>query len=453
MKKIKSIIALFVFIIMAVSCEKSLDLTPQQNLDEGLALSSDANVKTVLISAYAALRGHSSTGNNACYLRNSELAGGIGEISWRGTYTSPREIYNHQIIASNGDITIQWLQSYECINICNNVLSALAVVDSADRASVEGQALFLRSLMYFDLVRFYAKTYEPGTTNSQLGVPLVLTPTHGISEANQVGRNTVEEVYAKIILDLERAATLVPYENGYYASMGAANALLARVYLQKGAYDKARDAANKVIGSDLYSLTQTYAEAFNNTVYSSEDIFAIKYTAADGLNIMTEFWSGVDYGGRDGDIVILPGHLDLYDPADERLSLFWVYDTQTNTVLSGKWNNQYGLINMFRLAEMYLIRAECNQRLGTSIGDTPLNDYNMIHERAGLLPAQSVTLSDILLERRLELAHEGFKLHDMKRLKLNVGALPYNDPRLVFPIPEREVQANPALRGQQNEGY
>jgi tetratricopeptide (TPR) repeat protein len=453
MKKIKLIIAIVVLMVLAVSCEKSLDLTPQQNLDENLALNTSANVKTVLVSAYAALRGHTATHRDACYLRNSELAGGTGEISWRGTYTSPREIYNHQIIAANSDITVQWMQSYECINICNNVLSALTVVDSADRASVEGQALFLRSLMYFDLIRFYAKTYEPGTVNSRLGVPLVLTPTHGISEGNQVGRNTVEEVYAKVITDLERAATILPEENGYYASMGAANALLARVYLQKGAYDKARDAADKVLGADLYSLTTTYAEAFNNTEYSSEDIFAIEITAADGINVMTEFWSGVDYGGRDGDIVILPAHLDVYDPADARLALFWVYDTQTNTILSGKWNNQYGLINLFRLAEMYLIRAECNQRLGTSVGATPLDDYNMIHERAGLTPATSVTLSDILLERRLELAHEGFKLHDMKRLKLNVGALLYNDPRLVFPIPDREIQANPALKGQQNEGY
>ncbi len=451
MKKIKSMTILFLLMVLVSSCEKYLDLKPQQNLDENLALNSSANVKTVLVSAYAAMRGHKVT--NACILRNSELAGGTGEISWRGTYTSPREIANHQIIAANGDITLQWMQSYECINICNNVLSALAVVDSADKGSVEGQALFLRSLMYFDLVRFYAKTYEPGATNSQLGVPLVLTPTHGISETNQVGRNTVEEVYAKVITDLERAATILPEENGYYATMGAANALLARVYLQKGDYGKARDAANKVLGSGMYSLTTTYVEAFNNSEYSTEDIFATKYTAADGINIMTEFWSGVDYGGRDGDIVILPGHLALYNPADVRLSLFWIYDTQTNTVLSGKWNNQYGLINMFRLAEMYLIRAECNQRLGTSIGATPLDDYNVIHERAGLLPAGSVTLNDILLERRLELAHEGFKLHDMKRLKLNVGVLPYNDPRLVFPIPDREIQANPALKGEQNEGY
>jgi tetratricopeptide (TPR) repeat protein len=305
-------------------------------------------------------------------------------------------------------------------------------------------------MMYFDLVRFYAKMYEPGTTNSQYGVPLVLTPTDLISVTNNVGRNTVEEVYTKVITDLERAASILPDENGYYATSGAANALLARVYLQKGDFAKARDAANKVIVSDIYSLTDTYAEAFNNEDYSTEDIFSVKFIAADGINQMTEFWSTTEYGGRDGDIEILDGHLNLYSAADDRLALFWVGN---DAYRSGKWNTQYGLVNLFRLAEMYLVRAECNQRLGTSVGATPLKDYNTIHQRAGLSAATSVTLDNILYERRLELAHEGFKLHDMKRLKLNVGTLPYNDPNLVYPIPAREIAANPAIADQQNEGY
>jgi len=448
MKKINSIIVILAVLFLASSCEKFLDLKPQQNLDQDKALNSDANVKTVLVGAYRTIRYSATYGG--CLLRNSELSGGTGEISWQGTYNGPREIYNHQIIAANGEITSQWLQSYECINICNNVLSALNVVNEEDRDRVEGEALFLRDLMYFDLVRFYAKAYEPGVTNSQLGVPLVNKPTNGISSENQVGRNTVEEVYTQIITELEHAASVLPDENGYYATKGAANALLARVYLQKGAFDKARDAADKVISSEMYSLTETYAKAFNNEEYSSEDIFATKFISADGINQMTEFWSTTEFGGRDGDIEILDGHLNLYDAADQRLALFWVGN---DAYRSGKWNTQYGLVNLFRLAEMYLVRAECNQRLNTSVGDTPLNDYNMIHERAGLPAAESVTLDDILLERRLELAHEGFKLHDVKRLKLNVGTLPYNDPKLVYPIPAREIAANPKLKDQQNEGY
>ncbi|HPT31356.1 MAG TPA: RagB/SusD family nutrient uptake outer membrane protein [Prolixibacteraceae bacterium] len=448
MKKIVTILTCAAVMLLSGSCEKYLDLEPQQSLDENAALSSDANVKTVMVGAYAVMRNSAIYGG--CILRNAELLGAANEIAWQGTYNGPREIYNHQIIAANGDVTDQWIESYSCINICNNVLSALEVVKEDDRDAVEGQALFLRSLMYFDLVRFYAKPYEAGATNSQPGVPLVLTPTHGVSDANNVSRNTVDQVYAQVIKDLTTAASKLPEENGVYATSGAANALLARVYLQKGDFASARNAANTVIGSGVYELTETYEEAFNNEEYSSEDIFASKFTAQDGINQMTEFWSTTEYGGRDGDIEILEGHLNLYDPNDERLALFW---EGNDGMRSGKWNTQYGLVNLIRLAEMYLIRAECNQRLGTAVGATPLSDYNTIHQRAGLPAKQAVTLSDILLERSLELAHEGFKIHDIRRLKLNTGTLTYKDPRLIFPIPEREISANPALKGQQNEGY
>ncbi len=448
MKKIQLIIAAFAVLMLTNSCEKYLDLSPSQSLAAEDALSTDDNVKTVLIGAYTVMSKDAIYGGNI--LRNAELVGGDNEISWQGTYNGPREIFNHQVIAANGDITVQWQNSYECINACNNILSALAVVKAADKNRIEGEALFLRSLMYFDLLRFYAKTYEAGAANNQLGVPLILTPTTDLSDKNNVGRSTVDEVYAKVITDLERAATLLPKSNGVYATSGAAFALLARVQLQKGDYAKALAAANSVFALNVYALNSTYEEAFNNSDYTDEDIFATKFTTKDGVNAMTEFWSTTDYGGRDGDIEILGAHLNLYNTSDARLALFW---DGNDAMRSGKWNTMYGIINLFRFAEMYLIRAECNQRLSSAVGDTPLNDYNAIHTRAGLPAATAITLDDIIYERRLELAHEGFRIHDIKRLKQNVGTMLYSDPKLVFPIPDREIAANPALKNQQNDGY
>ncbi|MBC8172916.1 MAG: RagB/SusD family nutrient uptake outer membrane protein, partial [Chitinophagales bacterium] len=62
-----------------------------------------------------------------------------------------------------------------------------------------------------------------------------------------------------------------------------------------------------------------------------------------------------------------------------------------------------------------------------------------------------VTLDDILFERRLELAHEGFKVFDIKRLHGTVGTMNYNDPKLIYPIPVKEIDVNPNLI--QNPGY
>jgi starch-binding outer membrane protein, SusD/RagB family len=448
MNKILSKILIVVLLGIFSGCTKYLDLEPSQSISENVALTSDKNVKNVLIGAYSQFTLPSIYGGNL--LRNAELLGGNGEIQWVGTYIDPRQIFNKTMIASNSEAEVQWRDSYATINTVNNVLNSLSVVKVADRDWVEGESKFLRGLMYFDLVRFFAQQYQVPGPNTQLGVPLITSPTHGINSSSFVGRNTVDEIYAQVIADLTDAAAKLPADNDVYASSGAANALLARVYLQKGDYAKARDAANTVIGSGVYSLQTTYDAVFNNDNNTSEDIFATQITPQDRFSSMTEFFSIPEYGGRDGDIDILTGHLNLYPVGDQRKDLFFLGNGAMRT---GKWNNQYGVINLIRLAEMYLIRAECNIRLSTAVGATPLADYNKIHTRAGLTPAATVTLANILMERRLELAFEGFKIHDVRRLHDNVGALPYNDPKLVFPIPGRELEANPTLKTQQNPGY
>jgi starch-binding outer membrane protein, SusD/RagB family len=104
-----------------------------------------------------------------------------------------------------------------------------------------------------------------------------------------------------------------------------------------------------------------------------------------------------------------------------------------------------------RLAEMYLTRAEANFRLGTAVGATPEDDVNLIRERVNLDPIVGITLDQILLERHLELAFEGHLLHDLKRTQSDIGGVPFNDPSLIYPIPQRERIINPDL--QQNAGY
>ena len=448
MKKLFSIISIVALLGIFTGCDKYLDLQPSQSVDEKIALTTDENVKGVLQGAYSEFAYAGIYGGNL--LRNAELLGGNGEIRWVGTYIDPRQIFSKTILTTNAEVEVQWRDSYEVINTTNNILSALSVVNAADRDMVEGEALFLRSLMYFDLVRFFGDQYKFGVANDQLGVPMVLTTTGVLSESNFVTRNTVDEVYTKVIADLVAAASKLPEENDVYASSGAANALLARVYLQKGDYANARDAANTVIGSDIYALKTTYAGVFNNDNNSSEDIFATQITSQDYMSSMTEFFSTQDFGGRDGDIEILDGHLNLYSAGDKRLDLFF---NGNGSIECGKWNNKYGVVNLIRLAEMYLIRAECNIRLSTNIGATPLDDYNVIHTRAGLDPVLTVTLDDILLERRLELAFEGFKIHDIRRLHQNFSTYSWNDPKLLFPIPSRELDANPNLKPQQNPGY
>lgn len=434
-------------ILSLAACNKELDLEPAQNISEELALNTDANVKSVLLGAYDGLAFDGLFGGNT--MRDAELMGADGEIRWVGTFEGPRFVYFHQQIANNAEAENMWVDAYYTINICNNVLEALQVVNAADRPQVEGEARWVRAMAYFQLVRFYGQAYQPGGNNPQLGVPLVLRPTRQIDESSYIGRSTVEECYTQILDDLTKAKALLPEENGIQANKHVASATLARVYLQMGRYAEARDNANEVIESGAYELVSDVASVWNNDDNTSEDIYAVQISSQDFAEAtMVVFYSIPEFGGRDGDIEILQKHLDLYDPGDARLALHYDGAGATRT---GKWRDQYRNQPVFRLAEMYLIRAECNARLGTAVGASVDDDYNATHVRAGLPAATGVTLDDILLERRLELAHEGHRLHDIKRLKGAADGLDWDDDKLLYPIPAREMEVNNNL--EQNPGY
>lgn len=444
----KNIFAATAYTILSMSiltsCEGLLDLEPAQSISNEVALSDDESVKQALAGAYDNLSVSGFFGGEV--MRNSELYAGDGELFWLGTFTAPKEIFQRNILASNGDVNAFWVDAYATINACNAVLNALGVVDEEDKARVEGEAKCLRGLCYFELTKYFAQQYEVSTLGN-LAVPLVLTPTTSFDESTFVSRNTVQECYTQILSDLTSAESLLPESNDFFCDKQVASAILARVYLQMEDYTNAASAADRVISSGNYDLLPVYADCFGQEENTEEDIFALQVSEQDGSNAMNTYFATNTYGGR-GDIEILEEHLALYDTADIRLTLF--YD-QGGTMFCGKFNNEFGNLPIIRLAEMYLVRAECNQRLGTSVGATPLDDYNMVHTRAGLPAALSVTLDDILLERHLEIAFEGQRLWDVKRTHGMVATMNYNDPKLVYPIPEAELEVNPNLV--QNEGY
>lgn len=434
------------------SCSKELDIKPTQSISEDLVFTNDANIKAALNGAYDAVSNASLLGGDLQLY--AELLASDGEIRWDGTYNQPGEVYDKKMLTNNSYITATWTRAYNAINICNNIITAIDIVNEDDRDRVKGEALFLRGFMYFELVKLFSKPYSAGSPATALGLQLITKPTIGnISQDNFVARKNLQETYDFIVKDLTDAKTLLPEENEdreAYANSFVASALLSRVYLQLADYPKARDEASRVIEESSYSLTNTYAAAFNNTSNSPEDIFAMQVTAQDGSNDMFVFWSISDYGARDGDVDVLNKHINLYSAGDARRALFY----QDGSVYrSGKWKFQYRNLPIIRLAEMYLTRAEANFRLGTAVGATPDSDINdVIRDRVGLGPV-AITLDAIINERKLELAHEGQTIHDVKRLRKSVDGLPYNANQLVMPIPIREINAVGASILQQNEGY
>ncbi|MBU6157637.1 MAG: RagB/SusD family nutrient uptake outer membrane protein [Bacteroidetes bacterium] len=449
MIRFNKIITALSLVLVLQSCTKQLDLENPQAVGNGLAFSNETNIKQILLGAYDAMSSGSLYGGDIQIF--GDLMAASGELNWAGTFNTYREVFGNNTLTTNPIILGQWAAGYRAINVSNNVIAQVDKVAAADRGKVKGEALFIRGTMLFELTRFFAKAYTDGNPAQNPGVVIRTKPTEGYTSVDYPSRNTVAECYEQVIKDLTEAANLLPEENDVFANKAAAYTILARVYLQMAKFPEARDAANQGLiaaAAGNFELVADYQDAFNQEATTSEDLLAIVVTDQDGVNNCHTFYSVPDFGGRDGDIVILKKHLDLYDPADARKALFYNFD---GLARSGKWKNIYKNVKVIRLAELYLIRAEANFRAGTEVGDKPVNDINVIRARAGLPDLAIVTLDDILLERRLELAHEGFRIHDAKRLNEVVNGKPANDDKLVFPIPFRELNTNPNLV--QNSGY
>jgi starch-binding outer membrane protein, SusD/RagB family len=445
-----------IFASLAVAaCDDQLNVNPVQSVPSDDALSNLRGLQTAITGAYTTL----TSGNT--YGRNLPAYADLyaDNLTFTGTFTTDQEVGLRNITAPNGNVTAIWLTAYDGINRVNSVLEAVpnvAGLTAAQANQLRGEALFIRALHYHTLVRAFG------------GVPLVLTPTKVASD-NAPARSTQAETYSRIIADLEEAATLLPTtRTAGRANRAAANALLARVYLDNGQYALARDRATTVIGLSGYSLLANYRDIFT-TKHHAESIFELSFSTQN-TNSQAFWFFPSALGGRRG-----------YAPT---LNLFnsyeWV-DTDADGVrdanegdprraatiaLSG--TSRYGFkfwriatsddnVIILRLAEMYLIRAEANYRLGQPAA-TVLADVNVVRARAGRAPLDPAVVDTdtelrdaILNERRWEFALEGHRFYDLRRMGVATTVLSINAERLLWPIPQREMDTNPALV--QNAGY
>jgi hypothetical protein len=463
MKKIYSIsknllsAALLVALLGVTGCEKRLDISPYQSIADDKALLTEDDVSVTLVGAYDGAQNAAVYGGDIMVL--NELIGNTDNINFTGTFAGLSDSYQLQMVANNSFAASTWISSYAAINRCNNVLSAIDKVTSstARKNSVEGQALFLRASIYFELVRLYAKFVGDGDIATNPGVPLVLKPTGNVTDADNLPRATVKAVYDQVLADLTKAESLLPTSNGFYATKWSAAAQISRVQLMLKNYTEAAAAANRVITTSGRVLNPDFTKLWftfinNGGSTPSEYLFSMKVTAQDGSNSLNTYFgrtiSSIPGTAGRSDCKIKAAHLALYEAGDVRKNFF---------VLSGgsyytqKHLDRYGDVPVIRLAEMYLTRAESNFRLGTSVGAPPLQDVNIIRARVGLAPLASLTLNDILKERSLELAFEGHYVIEAKRLQKNVGTTVWNSPKLIFPIPQREIDVNKNLV--QNSGY
>ena len=396
--------------------------------------------------------------------------------------------YRH--FATMMNTTYFWFSGYKIINGACQIIESIEEGTSADLDQLLGENYFLRAMAHFDLVRVFARPFTQGSDN-----PGIIVRT---SSAGQGGpRNTVGEVYAQIISDLEKGAELMNSPRGKgFASQEAAWALLSRVYLYMEENQKAVDYADMVINSSRLALesTATYPDYFKNALHSTETIFCVEHTLQDdkvsgAIGSMYLSDEGLGWGEIYASLP-LRNLMNKY-PEDVRLSFIKpeyktdadgeiVTDAQGKPVVAErngypkyymtKFSYQDGAVTLsspvyLRLAEVYLNRAEALAKLNRT--DEALADVNTIRSRAGLegdalfsagnMHGYTTVLDVVLDERRIELFTEGHRTWDVFRnnrvlnrsypgVHLAEGEttqlIDPSDARIIYFIPADELLAN-----------
>ncbi len=467
MKTYKKIVFLFSFVLI-FSCENRLDVIPEDNVASSTVFSSFATINGAVVGIYS--KNQSGDLNGMAQLMSDFMSDNVNFV---GSFPSLQEVDQFATLATNTSIDNIWLDGYELIGAANSIIVNLPEVTDVtgltdeDKTRFIGEAKFLRALTYFQLVNLFAQPYQ-FSAGSNLGVPLVTKPFEGGDIAEfQLERSTVNEVHAFIEQDLLDAIAALPEENGLRAEAGAARALLARLYLYRENWANAANFADQVINSGNYALAANY-DFYDANPSSPENIFVVVNTPTDGPQenagsdeTYVNFYNPSP-GGR-GDAPFSQNLIDAFaaeagDRRFDELSAAASDAGGNDTFFTTKYpdvvnNASDGMV--LRMTEMYLIRAEANFQDGTAVGDSPLNDINVLRTRAGLTALTAVDLDAILLERRKELCFEGHRRMDLLRNNLNLrpdnGAVSAPGAnKVIFPIVEDETTNNPNIT--QNPG-
>ena len=187
-----------------------------------------------------------------------------------------------------------WDYGYKAVAQASNIINMIEEGQSAEIDNQLGECYYIRGLMYFYFVRAYGRPYYQAPSKN-LGVPIVNgTPENVMGDLFLEDRATVQETYEQAINDLKKAEQLMTIDKGpAFASKGAAQAMLSRVYLyMSGTYKNpnaeyaklAVDYANKVINSGTYSLLPREQFMKYNTIVpenNDEAIFVVKRVASE----------------------------------------------------------------------------------------------------------------------------------------------------------------------------
>jgi tetratricopeptide (TPR) repeat protein len=380
------------------------------------------------------------------------------------------------VITTNSYLNDNWNHHYQCINRSNAIIGRIGSVNFTSEATKNqylGEALFLRGLAYFNLVRIYGD------------VPLV-TKEISSEEAYALKKTPADEVYTAIVSDLTQAGGLLPDSysgsNAGRAASGAAKSLLGKVYLTRKQYSEAARVLKEVIDGGQYALLPGYADVFRvENANHKESIFEVQYKANSqgrGSPFATLFTPRT---GNAGILLTGQGATQGYNrPTQDMINAYQTGDLRKEASLSATWTDGARVNNdpyikkylsrqsnvsdgdanwiVLRYADVLLMYAEALNELGRAGEALPF--LNQIRVRAGLASLNGLNQAQMRLaleqERRLELAFEGHRWFDLVRTGraiavMNSKGFSISEKDLLYPLPQSQIDINPEIK--QNTGY
>ncbi len=478
-------------LLCITSCQDFLNIEPQDQISKTEALRTLDGIDAAIVGAYSSLGERAYYGQYfpaypelAGHMQPNPAAAGTAGVAENANavIATFREgnFFTTDAGYENNNFDGFYATLYEHLNRVNNIIEALEALETDQptrRNSLLGEALALRAIAHFDLLRLYAQPYRATANGSHLGVVLAERP---FEVTERPARRSVAEGFALVEADLQEAIALLGPDarrttDRVWLTPNVARGLLARAYAYRENWEGAVEQTTQIINAGQVTLldpgdyVETWAEQrFNPEVLWNLDLQRYRNDDAGSAALIASIARIVGMPS-DSDFIpycrVAPGLLNLFEAEDIRRSLYLEVDGQ---VYCSKYALQPNFISnfpMLRLSEIYLLRAEAYAKLGQDA--LAQADYNLIHQRA-VEDAEPLTLTGadlqeaIFKERRRELALEGHLLFDLKRTGRPVEregcllanpncTLSYPDYRFVLPVPQSALNANPNLM--QNPGY
>lgn len=454
-----------VLITIFASCRKFVTVeNPPDILTSDKIFTSDKSATAAMLSVYISMMNdqYGSNGSFVCFTMSSLAGMSANEMTWtQNNTTAPyyQQFSDHALTPDNRYIGSLWSDGYEYIYRTNAIIEGLskatAVTDSV-KTQLAGEAKFMRAFCYFYLVNLYGD------------VPLVLTTAY--KENMHLPRTPAATVWEQIINDLKDAKSLLsdkyPTAERLRPNRYTAGALLARAFLYNNRWQEAENEASNIINSGIYSTTLpapalAFKKESSEAIWQLQPVIANANTVEGGQFLVT--------GTTRPNYELTPQLLSAFEPGDTRKTTWIGFSDPVNNpgwAFPAKYKAGAGALTeyyiVFRLAEQYLIRAEARAHQGGKVSQAQA-DIDVVRSRAGLAPTtatdQPSLLTAIEKERQTEFFAEwGHRWLDLKRTNRAAAVLqPFSPPNtwkagsVLYPIPDLEIKANPALI--QNDAY